>query len=153
MKQALQVWLESLWLDLRFAARGFRKSPAFSMVAIGTIAIGVGASTAVFSVTDPILFRPLPYPHGERLVSLGYFGPIDNTEFNVVSSYLEWRERQTVFESITSMRPSARCDLQAGDRPQQLSCIGVESNFLRTLGMAPALGRDFTGDEDRASRS
>ena len=150
LRQALWIWLEGLWLDLRYAGRRHRRSPVFSIVAIGTIAIGVGAATAVFSAIDPILFRPLPYPNDYQLVSLGYFGPIDNTEFNVVSSYLEWRERQTVFASITSMRPGARCDMQAVDKPQQFSCFGVESNFLRTLGITPALGRDFTAEEDRA---
>src|SRR5690349_828700 len=115
-------WLESWWLDVRYAGRGFRRSPALSLVAIGTILIGVGASTAVFSAIDPILFRPLPYPKDRQLVSLGYFGPIDTLEFNVVSSYLEWRERQTVFQSITSMRPGARCDIQVAETPQQVEC-------------------------------
>ena len=75
-------------------------------MAIATIAIGIAAATAVFSVIDPLLSRRLPYPKDFQLV-FGYFGPINDVEFNVVASYLEWRERQTVFQSITSMRPGA----------------------------------------------
>ena len=145
----LSPWIEGLVQDVRYAARGFRKSPGFALVALATIAAGVGASAAVFSVVDPILFRPLPYPHDEQLVSIGYFGPVDNNEFNVVSSYLEWRQRQTAFQSMTSMRPSSRCDLIQGGAPEQLTCYSVEANFLRTLGVRPAAGRDFTAEDDR----
>jgi predicted permease len=141
-------WLDNLGQDIRYAARGFWNSPAFSIVAIATLAIGVAASTAVFSILDPLLFRPLPYPNAGELVSLGYFGPVDTNEFNVVSSYLEWRARQTPFQAITSMRPGFRCDVQVADTPQQLSCYAVESNFLKTFGVVPALGRDFTADDD-----
>jgi len=143
-------WIESVWQDLRIAARGFRKAPGFSAVALATIAIGVGASAAVFSAIDPLLFRALPYPHDSQLVSVGYFGPIDTNEFNVVASYLEWRERETPFQSMTSMRPGSVCDVQAGDTPRQLDCYAVEANFLKTFGIAPAAGRDFAPEDDRA---
>jgi putative ABC transport system permease protein len=142
-------WLESLWQDIRYAARGFRRSPSFSVVAIATIAIGIAAAAAVFSAIDPLLFRRLPYPKDDQLISLGYFGPIDDVEFNVLASYLEWRERQTVFQSITSMKPGGTCDLQIADTPRQVSCYGVEANFLKTFGLAPVLGRDLTRDDDR----
>ena len=144
----MNTWLEGILQDARYAARGFRKAPAFSAVALATIAIGVGASVAVFSVVDPLLFRPLPYPHGEQLVSVGFFGPVDNNEFNVVSSYLDWRRRQTAFQSMTSMRPVSRCDLVQTESAEQVSCFYVEANFLKTLGVAPATGRDFTAADD-----
>jgi predicted permease len=144
----LKTWLETSLQDVRYAARSFGKAPAFSIVAIVTIAIGVGASTAVFSAIDPLLFRSLPYPKDQQLVSVGYMGPVDDNEFNVVNSYLEWRARQTVFASITSMRPRSRCDLQAGETPQQLSCFSVEANFLETFGIRPSLGRDFAPEDD-----
>jgi putative ABC transport system permease protein len=119
-------------------------------VAMATIAVGIGAATAVFSVVDPLLFRPLPYPRDEQLVSVGYFGPVDNNEFNVVSSYLDWRRLQTPFQAITSMQPrTAACDLDTGTIPRRVDCQYVESNFLHTLGLAPELGRDFTPDDDR----
>ncbi len=142
-------WLESLWQDARYAGRNFAKAPAFCAVVIATVAIGIGASTAVFSVVDPLLFRALPYPHDEQLVSVGYFGPIDNNEFNVVSSYLDWRERQTPFQAITSMRPGSQCALQTDATARQVSCYAVEANFLKTFGIAPVIGRDFTREDDR----
>jgi len=113
-----------------------------------TLAVGIGASTAVFSVVDLLLFRSLPYPRADRLVSLGFSGPIDTSEFNVGNSYLDWSARQTAFESLTSMVPGGQCDL-AGPTPVRINCQAVEANFLRTLGIVPLLGRDFRPEDDR----
>jgi putative ABC transport system permease protein len=82
------AWLDNLLRDTKHAMRGFRRSPVFFLIAISTLAIGVGTSTAVFSVIDPLLFRPLPYPRDEQLVSVGYFGPIIPT--NSMSSAAIW---------------------------------------------------------------
>ena len=101
------VWGENLWQDIRYAARTLRKNPGFTAVVVVTIALGIGASTAVFSVVDPLLFRRLPYPQDDQLVSVGYLGPVDNNEFNVVSSYFDWRQEQTPFQSLTAMRPGS----------------------------------------------
>ncbi|HEY7335930.1 MAG TPA: ADOP family duplicated permease [Bryobacteraceae bacterium] len=128
--------------------RGFRRSPGVALLAAGTIAIGIGAATAVFSAVDPLLFRPLPYPRADRLVSFGFFGPIDNNEFHLANSYLDWRDRQTVFQAMTSMFPGTGCDLDTPS-PRQVSCFRVEANFLHVLGVAPALGRDFLAEENR----
>src|SRR5579863_7126271 len=76
-------WLDDFLQDARLALRGFRKSPTVALVAAATIAVGVGASTAIFGVVDPLLFRSLPYPHDDQLVSVGYFGPVDDNEFNI----------------------------------------------------------------------
>jgi putative ABC transport system permease protein len=145
----VRAWADDLVQDARYAMRGFRKWPALSFVAVATIAIGVGTSSAVFSAVDPLLFRHLPYPHDEQLVSFGFFGPVDNNEFNVVSAYLDWKRQQTAFQSLTSMRPGSQCDFQAGETPRLLSCYFVEANFLKTFGMVPAIGRDFTVEDDR----
>src|SRR5262249_45362948 len=109
-------WLETLSYGVRYAARAMRRSPGFATVAILTLAVGIGASTAVFSVVDLLLFRSLLYPRADRLISLGFRGPIDANEFNIGKSYLDWRDRQTAFQSLTSIYPSGECDL-AGDPP------------------------------------
>jgi hypothetical protein len=83
-------WLDDLLRDARLAVRGFRKSPAMAAAAVAAIAIGVGASTAIFGVVDPLLFRGLPYPNGHRLVSAGYLGPVDSYEFSAVGRCLDW---------------------------------------------------------------
>src|SRR5579871_1579255 len=102
--------------ELRYAIRGLKRSPGFAAIAILALAVGIGASTAVFSVVDLLLFRSLPYPHADRLVSFGFSGPIDTNEFNLGKSYLDWRGSQTAFESMTSMMPGGQCDLM-GENP------------------------------------
>jgi predicted permease len=142
------------WLgDSRRVLRGLCASPSqaersFAIAAIATIAIGIGAATAVFSAVDPLLFRPLPYPRADRLVSFGFLGPIDNNEFHIANTYLDWRDRETPFQAMTSMLPGTGCDLDE-PVPRQVNCFRVEANFLRVLGVAPVLGRDFTAGEDR----
>jgi len=143
------TWGENLWQDIRYAARTLRKNPGFAAVVVVTIALGIGASTAVFSVVDPLLFRRLPYPKDDQLVSVGYLGPVDNNEFNVVSSYFDWRQGQTPFQSLTAMRPGSECDVLIGDTPQQVRCYAVEADFLKTFRIAPVIGRDFSPEDDR----
>ncbi len=142
-------WIQDFIQDARHAAWTFRRSPAFVFTVTATMAVGIGAVTAIFSIVDPLLFRPLPYSQGERLVSFGISGPIDAYELLMGSMYLDWRERQTAFDSLTSMRPAAsECDLTL-TTPQRVHCISVESNFLQTLGVKPILGREFSKEEDR----
>jgi len=141
-------WLESLIEDLRYGMRGFSRNPMFTLTAIFAAALGIGATTAVFSVVDRILFRGLPYPNEGRLVSLGMMTPLDTNEFLFAGPYLDWRRNQTPFESITSFTAGvADCDLTENN-PARLSCAGVEANFLPTLGLSPLLGRNFSDQED-----
>jgi len=142
-------WVENLWQDIRYAARTLRKNPGFTTVVVVTIALGIGASTAVFSVVDPLLFRSLPYPKDEQLVSVGYLGPVDNNEFNVVSSYFDWRQGETPFQFLTAMRPGTGCDVLIGNTPQQIRCYAVAADFLRTFRITPDIGRDFNEEDDR----
>jgi predicted permease len=144
----MPVWADAFFCDLRYAARLLRRSPGFAAVAILALAVGIGASTAVFSVVDLLLFRSLPYPRADRLVSLGFSGPIDTNEFNIGNIYLDWREQQTAFVSLTSMYPGGQCDL-AGQTPMRIHCQAVEANFLSTLGIFPLLGRNFRQEDDR----
>ncbi len=141
-------FLEATLYDVRYGLRGFRRSPVFTLTAIVTIAIGIGTTTAVFSVVDRILFRSLPYAHGDRLVSVGLVAPIQPQEFVLGGWYYDWRDHQTPFQSITSTIGVDQCDLTQ-QNPARLSCAGVESSFLPTLGIVPFLGRNFTPDEDR----
>ncbi len=140
--------LESLLRDVRYALRGFRRNPTFALTAIVTLTLAIGATTAVFSVVDRILFRSLPYAHDDRLVSVGLIAPIIPQEFMLGGSYYDWKDNQTPFEALTSETGVNDCDLT--DRnPKRLSCANVEANFLPTLGVSPILGRDFLPEEDR----
>jgi putative ABC transport system permease protein len=133
--------------DFRYAIRGCLRAPAFTLTALIAIAIGVGAATAVFSVVDRILFRPLPYPSEDRLVSVGFTAPIETNEFILGADYYEWREEHSAFDGMTSWSMASDCDLTS-DRPERLTCAPVESTFLPVLGIAPMAGRNFTPDED-----
>jgi predicted permease len=141
-------WLENLLRDTRYTLRGFRRSPVFTITAIATLALGIGATTAVFSVVDRILFRSLPYAHDERLVSVGLTAPIIPTEFMLGGSYYVWRDNQKPFEAFTSETGVDECDLTERN-PARLRCASVEANFLPALGISPVLGRNFLPEEDR----
>jgi putative ABC transport system permease protein len=142
-------WLfETTLQDARYALRGFRRNPAFTFTVIATLALGIGATTAVFSVVDPILFRSLPYAHAERLVSVGLTAPIIPEEFMLGGSYYVWRDNQKPFEAFTSETGVSECDLTEHN-PARLNCASVEASFLPTLGIAPMMGRNFLHEEDR----
>ena len=142
-------WLDALLPDLRFALRMLATRPGFSAVAILTLALGIGATTAVFSVVDRVLFRSLPYPHDDRLVSFGVKAPFEGIEFMLAPEYAVLRSQNTPFESMTSLTPGgADCDITE-ENPVRLSCALVESTFLSTLAIRPFVGRDFVREDDR----
>ena len=140
--------MENIFQDLRYAFRQLRKSPAFTAVAVLTLALGIGATTAMFSLVDRILFRSLPYPHDKELVSVGVVAPIIDGEFLFASNYLGWREHQTPFVYFTSSTGVSDCDL-TDEHPVRVACAAVASTFLPTFGIQPVLGRNFTREEDR----
>jgi predicted permease len=141
-------WLETFLQDLRYAVRGFRRNPTFSVTVVLTLMLGIGSTTAVFSVVDRILFRSLPYGDADRLVSVGLIAPIEPQEFMLGGSYYEWQDNQKPFVSLTSEIGAEPCDLTEGN-PARLDCARVEGNFLPTLGVSPVVGRNFTASEDR----
>jgi predicted permease len=148
IRHRLRANMDILAQDLRYAARGFVRSPTFTVAAVFAIALGTGVGTAVFSVVDRILFRSLPYQQADRLVSVGFVAPIIPQEFMLGTDYVEWRARQQPFESLTSWAGVNDCDL-TGANPVRLECALVEASFLHTLGIQPIMGRNFTRDEDR----
>ena len=139
--------LDVLRQDLRYGLRGLRRNPAFAAAAVLTLALGIGASTAVFSVIDHILFRSLPYAHDDRLVSVGLTAPIIPQEFMLGNSYYVWKETQTTFEKFTSWSGVNQCDLSEAN-PEHLVCAFVESDFIPTLGIGLVRGRNFLPEED-----
>src|SRR5512133_1740518 len=127
--QLVNRHLEILAQDVRYAARSLRRLPMFTMAAVFAMAAGTGAGTAVFSVVDRILFRSLPYRDAGRLVSLGMTAPIAAQEFLLGYDYLDWRDRQTPFESIGYWAGVNDCDL-ADTNPVRLRCAAVASSLL-----------------------
>ena len=134
--------------DVRYGLRQLRKAPGFAVITVLTLALGIGATTAMFSLVDGALFRGLPYPHPDELVSVGVMAPIIDGEFLFAGAYFGWRRQQTPFSGFTSSTGVNDCDL-TDDRPARVTCAAVESTFLPTFGVQPLLGRNFTTEEDR----
>jgi predicted permease len=141
-------WLETFAQDVRYALRGFRRNPVFTATVLVTLALGIGATTAVFSVVDRILFRSLPYAHGDRIVSVGLTAPINPKEFMLGGSYYDWRDNQKPFEAFAAQGIADSCDLTERN-PARLPCVKVEATFLPMLGISPFRGRNFLPEEDR----
>src|SRR6202167_224043 len=141
--------METFFQDVRHAIRGFGRNPVFTLTLIVTLMLGVGATTAIFSIVDRILFRDLPYAHAERLVSLGMVHSVETQEFMMGNFYYNWRDHQQPFEAMTSEQTGTHeCDLTE-PKPAQLNCEAVEGNFLSVLGVSPVLGRNFLPEEAR----
>lgn len=144
-------FFDTLVQDVRFALRTMAKRPGFTAATILILALGIGATTAVFSVVDRILFRSLPYPHDEQLVSFGVKAPFEGIEFMLAPEYAVLRGQSGPFESMTSLTPGgADCDITE-QNPVRLNCALVESTFLSTFGIRPIVGRDFAPADDRAN--
>ncbi|MGB6689474.1 MAG: ABC transporter permease [Terracidiphilus sp.] len=142
-------WLGTVAQDTRYALRGFRRNPIFTVTALVTLALGIGATTAVFSVVDRILFRPLPYAHDDRIVSIGMVHSLERQEFLMEPFYFDWLDNQKPFEAIAAQgtMPHA-CDLIEMN-PAQLDCLSFQAGLLPLLGISPAIGRNFLPEEDR----
>ncbi|MGE5243167.1 MAG: ABC transporter permease, partial [Betaproteobacteria bacterium] len=141
--------IEAVLQDLRFAARTFRRAPGFSLVAIATIAVGVGAATAVFSVVDAVLLRPLPFERPEALVLVGEYNVETGRGYNDVSpaNFLDWRARSRSFTGLAAFREQF-FTTTLGDHPERVRGAMVNANFFEVLGARPALGRPFHADDE-----
>lgn len=140
-------WIYTAWRDGLCVVRGLRRNTGFTLSALITIALGIGVSTAVFSVVDRVLFRPLPYTDDAHLVSVGVTAPIERQEFMLGRQYFDWKDHQTSFTQMTSWSGLVDCDL-TDQNPVRVVCARVEANFLSTLGVKPLLGSDLTREND-----
>ena len=138
---------ESLMTDLRYGARMLRKSPGFTFVAALTLALGIGANTAIFSVVENVLLRPLPYPEPGQLVSAFTVLPTQPHFPTSIADFYDFRRRTKVFSS-SALYAERDLDLTTGDRPEHLSAMGVTHEYFSVLGYHPALGRDFDEKEE-----
>jgi putative ABC transport system permease protein len=131
--------------DVRQGARRLRHSPGFTATAVVTLALGVGASTAIFSAVNPILFAPLPYPAGDRLGFVLENGRANDTTFGM---FLTLAAQTRVFDTLATIRVWQPA-MAGADAPERLDGQRVTPGFFRVLGIAPAIGRDFTDADDR----
>jgi predicted permease len=141
--------VETSWQDLRFAARMLRKSPGFTAVAILTLALGIGANTAIFSVVQGVLLAPLPYREPDRLVIV----LLNNLRLNSPTylsyrDFMDWEHAAPPFEKMSAYAWRS-FDLSSPGNPEHLEGREISSSFLSTLGVRLALGREFSAEEDR----
>lgn len=137
-----------MFQDLRFGARMLTKKPGFTLIAILTLALGIGANTAIFSVVYALLLRPLPYHEPERLALLSDKGRAGGRMTISYPNYSDWRERAQSFEGMASVR-SQSFNLTGVEKPAQLRGRMVNWNFFQLLRVHPQLGRLFVTEDDR----
>jgi putative ABC transport system permease protein len=135
---------------LRFAFRQVIKNPAFSAVAILTLALGIGANTAIFSIVNAVLLRPLPYPAADRIMVLNESSGPGQDYSVALPDYFDWQKDNTVFEHLAATHKESR-NLSGipGREPERISCASVTRNFFNIVGLPPEIGRTFGEDEDK----
>jgi len=140
-------FLETLWQDVRYGVRMLRRTPGFAVAALLTLTLGIGANTAIFTIVDAVLLRPLPYPAADRLVTVGdrtAAGYSSNVGFTTM---VDWRERSRSFDELALMRGWQPTLLVNGEA-QRLDAVRVSWNYFDMMGVRPALGRGFTEADD-----
>ena len=140
--------LETLLADIRYAVRRLRAAPGFTAVALLTLALGIGAATAIFSAVKPVLFEALPYPDAGRVVMIWERRSDGGRNGGTYGMYREIVARSRSFESVAVVR-GWQPTLTGLDRPERLEGQRVSASFFRVLGIAPVLGRDFRGEDDQ----
>src|SRR5579864_1432637 len=149
--------MSGVFQDLRYAFRQIRKAPSFAAVAVITLALGIGANTAIFSVVNGVLLRALPFKDADRLLRIWHVPPQSSfpgiNEFAVSpANYLDWQNQNHVFQEM-AIYGYRGFTLTGGDRPEQVEASAVSGKFFSMLGVQPKFGRVFSPDEDQQGRS
>jgi putative ABC transport system permease protein len=147
--------LEDLWLDLRYGARMLMKNPGFTLIAAITLALGIGANTAIFSVINGVLLRPLGFHEPDRLFMLWTDNPAYQLGFHELpatnADLPEWRATATSFEQLAAFQ-SNTADISGGGNPERIGWVEVSANLLPLLGVQPLLGRGFSTEEEQPGK-
>ncbi len=139
-------FLETLLQDVRYCGRMLLKHPSFTLIIVLTLALGIGANTATFSIVNAVLLRPFPYQSPEQLVMIG-----EGASGGAVSypNFADWKDDRNIFSSTSAVRGNENFNLTGAGEPERLQGRLVSAGFLSTLGVSPALGRDFLVEDDR----
>jgi predicted permease len=149
-------FLETMWQDLRYGMRVLAKSPVFTTVAVLSLALGIGANTAIFSVVNGLLLRPLPYPDSQRIMHVWHTPPQESfpgmNRFSVSpANYLDWKDQNHTFEQMAAYG-YAGFSLSASDDPVAVTGAAVSSEFFSVLRSNPSQGRTFLPEEEQPGR-
>jgi predicted permease len=141
--------MEDIWQDLRYGARSLMKRKGFTAVAVLTLALGIGANTAIFTIVNAVLLRPLPYPESEKLIIVGrYFAETGAISDLSAPKFIFLRDNLQSFEALTATQERPTDYLSDENQTDYIHSIVVSADFFRVLGVQPAMGRAFTSDED-----
>src|SRR5436190_15226986 len=146
--------MQTLWQDLRYGARMLRRRPGFTLIAVLTLALGIGANTAIFSVVNAVLLRSLPYPEPERLIRLWESNPGRGwPEFSASApNFEDWRKQQAVCEQLAAYEFTTFNFTGSGE-PERVAALSVTATLFPVLGTLPARGRNFLPAEEQAGQS
>ena len=149
--------MNGMFQDFRYAVRQLLKSPGFAAVAVITLALGIGANTAIFSVVNGVLLRPLPFQDADALVRIWHTPPAKSfpgmPTFSVsAANYMDWERQNQVFERM-AIYTGHGFTLTGSDKPRQLFACAATYGFFETLGVQPMLGREFSPEEDQPGHS
>ncbi len=145
--------MDSFLKDIRYGIRSLMRRPTLTIIAIITLAIGIGANSAIFSVVNSLLIKPLPFPELDRIVAIWETQPSRGVVRNEASmaNYLDWRAQNQTFEQMGLYRWWS-ANLTGLETPERIQGFLVTGNFLDVLGVKPALGRGFAADEDQPGK-
>ncbi len=142
--------MDTLVRDIRYSLRMFVESPGFTLAAVGALALGIGANTAIFSVVNAVLLKPLSYPDADRIVQFMQMSPEGSFPWASVTKFNIWRQQTAVFADISAYDPGGPgFNLTGGAYPEQIHGVHVTKDYFRLLGAPVAFGRTFTAEEDR----
>ncbi|HKQ91190.1 MAG TPA: ABC transporter permease [Blastocatellia bacterium] len=142
--------MQSFWQDLRYGARMLLKNPGFTLIAVLTLALGIGANTAIFSVINGVLLSALPYPQPEQLAMVWCDNRRQGIPDDITSypNFVDWRDRNKTFQGMAGMT-SGTVHLTGVGEPEEIRAATVSINFFQVIDVAPRLGRGFTAEEER----
>ena len=140
-------WIESLWQDLRYGARMLMKNPGFTFVAVLTLALGIGANTAIFSVVNGVLLKPLPYREPEQLIRV-FERSRTQPKFPMSGgNFQDYREQNSTLSGL-ALYTREDLELSQDDKPERLAALRVSAGFFELLGVQPLLGREFRREDE-----
>ncbi len=140
--------MANLYQDIIYGLRWLRKHLSFSLLAVITLGVGIGANTAMFSVVNAVLMQPLPYTEPDKIVSMSESGHEVNSQMVSYPNFVDWRMRSQSFESMATFRGWS-VNLTGGAQPETLDTRLVSAGYFKVMGSAPVLGRDFIDEDDR----
>ncbi len=146
-------WIHDFIQDIRFGFRMLRRSPSFTAIAVLTLALGIGANTAIFSVVDAVLLRPLPFHDSEQLVQIWMTEGSPGNFPMTGEDYLDWRAQNKTFEDMATYTYQQSFNASGAGEAERAAVVEIQSNFFSVLGVQPILGRPFTKGEGQAGQN